>query len=155
MKLPVASLFVATLLTAPAAFAQTATAPAGAPAEVAPVTTGSQKTYDPQGRRDPFVSLMRRGEVMTPAARRAGLAGLGADEVSLRGTLQSRGSFVGILEGADQKTYIARAGDQLLDGTIRSISADAMVIAQQVDDPLSVQHEREVRKLLRQSEGAR
>jgi Tfp pilus assembly protein PilP len=84
-----------------------------------------------------------------------GLAGLAAAEVSLRGTLQSRGSFVGIIQGADQKTYIARAGDELRDGTIRSISADAMVILQQVADPLSVQHEREVRKLLRQSEGVR
>jgi Tfp pilus assembly protein PilP len=82
----------------------------------------------------------------------AGLAGLGTAEVNLRGTMKSQGGFVGILEGADSKTYIVRAGDKLADGSIRSITADSMVILQQVSDPLSLQKEQEVRKLLRQSE---
>jgi Tfp pilus assembly protein PilP len=85
----------------------------------------------------------------------AGLAGLGTAEVSLRGTLQSRGDYVGILQGVDSKTYIVRAGDKLADGTIRSISADAMVIQQQVNDPLSLEKQRDVRKMLRQTEEAK
>ena len=85
----------------------------------------------------------------------AGLAGLGTAEVSLRGTLQTRGSYVGILQGVDSKTYIVRAGDKLADGTIRSIAADAMVILQQVNDPLSLEKQREVRKMLRQTEEAK
>jgi Tfp pilus assembly protein PilP len=113
--------------------------------------------YNPDGRRDPFVSLVRRGvdTAATGKSRSAGLAGLEASEVSLRGTMQSHGSFVGILEGVDRKTYIARAGDKLADGTIRSISSDAMVILQQVNDPLSIEKQREVRKLLRQAEEAK
>jgi hypothetical protein len=62
---------------------------------------------------------------------------------------------VGILQGVDSKTYIVRAGDRLLDGTIRSISADSLVILQQVNDPLSLEKQREVRKLLRQTEEAK
>ena len=80
------------------------------------------------------------------------LAGLATAEVSLRGTLRSDGTFVGILQGVDNKTYIVRAGDKLSDGSIRSITADAMVILQQVNDPLSLEKEHEVRKLLRQTQ---
>lgn len=150
-----------------AAVAQTAAGapaatPAPAPAAAAQTPPAEQKadaaepqgfTYNPEGRRDPFVSLVRRGADSAPTGKRmGGLAGLGTAEVSLRGTMKSQGGFVGILEGADSKTYIVRAGDRLADGSIRSITADSMVILQQVNDPLSLQKEQEVRKLLRQTE---
>jgi Tfp pilus assembly protein PilP len=112
-------------------------------------------TYDPQGRRDPFVSLLRRGSDVTRSSagsRANGLAGLETSEVTLKGTIASQGTYVGILQGSDNKTYIVRAGDKLLDGTIRAISPDSMVIAQQVTDPLSLEKQREVRKVLRQTE---
>ena len=113
-------------------------------------------TYDPQGRRDPFVSLMRRGGDVqrgsAAGARPTGLAGLETGEVTLKGTLASQGSYVAILQGSDNKTYIVKAGDRLLDGTIRAITPDSMVITQQVTDPLSLEKTREVRKVLRQTE---
>jgi Tfp pilus assembly protein PilP len=159
-----------TVLLAGAAVAQTPqpgspVAVTPATAVVAPAEPGQAKpdavdpqgfSYNPEGRRDPFVSLLRRGaseSATTGSKRLAGLAGLGAAEVSLRGTVKSEGAWVGILEGADSKTYIVRAGDKLSDGSIRSITADSMVILQQVNDPLSLQKEQEVRKLLRQTEG--
>lgn len=147
---------------APAVLAATPVTPATAPAQGA---AGEKKvdalepqgfTYNPEGRRDPFVSLLRRGaDSGTGGSRVAGLAGLGTAEVSLRGTVMSQGAFVGIVRGVDSKTYIVRAGDKLSDGSIRSITADAMVILQQVNDPLSLEKEREVRKLLRQTEEAK
>ena len=165
--MPVTRVLVLSLLTVMlaggVAFAQ-APAPAATPAPAAPAqpAPAEQKadatepqgfTYTPEGRRDPFVSLLRRGADSVPTGKRmAGLAGLGTAEVNLRGTMKSQGGFVGILEGADSKTYIVRAGDKLADGSIRSITADSMVILQQVSDPLSLQKEQEVRKLLRQSE---
>ena len=111
--------------------------------------------YDPEGRRDPFVSLVGRGAGVgggAIGARPIGLAGLGVDEVTLRGTLQSRDGFVAILQGADERTYIVRAGDKLFDGAVQSISEEDMVILQQVNDPLSLASQREVRKVLRQAE---
>ena len=48
-----------------------------------------------------------------------------------------------------------RAGDKLLDGTIRTITQNAMVILQQVNDPLSLEKQREVRKVLRQTDEAK
>jgi Tfp pilus assembly protein PilP len=144
---------------APARGAQPPPSPAApAPEGQAPATTPLEPvgfTYNPEGRRDPFVSLVRRGTTTTrggvgaAAARPAGLAGLETAEVTLRGIIRSREGFVAMLQGADQKTYIVRAGDKLFDGTVRTISQNDMVILQQVNDPLSLEKQREVRKVLR------
>jgi len=133
---------------APAAEAPTANDKSGSAAEP------QGFTYNPDGRRDPFVSLLRRG-ADSAGPKMAGLGGLGTSEVSLRGVLTSEGDFVGILHGVDSKNYIVRVGDKLSDGFIRSISKDSMVILQQVNDPLSLEKQREVRKLLRQTEEAK
>ena len=149
----------------PSAQAPGAPAP-GAPAAPAGKPTTEQKAesavepqgfnYLPEGRRDPFVSLLRRGaDTRGSGPKVSGIGGLGVSEVSLRGTMVSQGAFVGILQGVDAKNYIVRVGDRLSDGTIRSISANSMVILQQVSDPLSLEKQREVRKLLRQTEEAK
>jgi Tfp pilus assembly protein PilP len=147
--------------TAPASAPASANAPApanaAAPAPAAAATPLEPQgyTYDPQGRRDPFISLLRRGSDVPRAAggnRPNGLAGLETSEVTLKGTIATQGAYVGILQGSDNKTYIVRAGDKLLDGTIRVINPESMVIAQQVTDPLSLEKQREVRKVLRQTE---
>jgi len=132
-----------------------ANAPAAAPASAVTPLEPQGYTYDPQGRRDPFVSLLRRGSEVPRIAgsnRPNGLAGLETSEVTLKGTIATQGTYVGILQGSDSKTYIVRAGDKLLDGTIRVINPESMVIAQQVTDPLSLEKQREVRKVLRQTE---
>ena len=132
-----------------------------AQARAAPAPPESQGfTYASEGRRDPFVSLIRRGgtglgTTIGGGARPAGLGGLETAEVTLKGTIQSAGGYVGILLGADNKTYIVRAGDRLLDGTVRSITQNALVILQQVNDPLSLEKQREVRKVLRQTDEAK
>ena len=140
---------------APAPAAPVAAAP---PAPSGPQLEPQGYTYDPAGRRDPFVSLLRRGSDTgkpTLGARPAGLSGLETSEVTLKGTVASQIGLVGIVQGADQKTYIVKAGDKLLDGTIRTITQDSMVITQQVTDPLSLEKTREVRKVLRQTEEAK
>jgi Tfp pilus assembly protein PilP len=142
---------------APAAATTASPAAAEAPAdEKSDAAEPSGFTYEADGRRDPFISLLRRGlDSRNSGPKMAGLAGLGTSEVSLRGVLTSEGAFVGILQGVDAKNYIVRVGDRLSDGTIRSISKDSMVILQQVNDPLSLEKQREVRKLLRQTEEAK
>jgi Tfp pilus assembly protein PilP len=137
-----------------------AAASPAAPAQPATTTPVEPQgfTDSPEGRRDPFVTLMRgRGATASagigPSTRPAGLAGLGVNEVTLRGTVQSREGFVAILQGADQKTYIVRPGDKLFDGTVRTITQNETVFLQQVNDPLSLEKQREVRKVLRQVEG--
>jgi len=143
---------------APQAAPATATSPPAASAAAGPELEPQGYTYRPEGRRDPFTSLLMRGSQTqgpTLGARAAGLAGLETSEVTLKGTIASQGGFVGILQGADSKTYIVRAGDKLLDGAIRTITQDSMVVTQQVTDPLSLEKQREVRKVLRQTEEAK
>jgi hypothetical protein len=149
-------------LAAPGAAQSVATTQAAAnvPAPTAAGQTGETSGYDyhADGRRDPFVSLLRRGadtQRMPVGARPAGLAGLTAGEVNLKGILRGRDGYLGILLGADSRSYIVRAGDRLLDGTVRSIAADSLVIVQQLNDPLAPQKQREVRKSLRQIEEAK
>jgi Tfp pilus assembly protein PilP len=143
----------------PAPTAPTTKTPAATPAAapVVPAADTGAFTYDPDRRRDPFVSLLRRGTDSDGSlgSRPAGLMGLSSAEVTLKGILASRGGYVAIVRGADNRTYIVHSGDKLLDGAVRTIAADAMVILQQVNDPLSHQKEREVRKVLRQTEEAR
>jgi Tfp pilus assembly protein PilP len=112
-------------------------------------------TYDPQDRRDPFISLSQRGGAAQRSglgARPAGVSGLEVSDMALRGTMQSRTGYVALVEAADKKTYIVKAGDRLLDGLVRTITEDTMVILQQVNDPLSLEKQREVRKMLRQTD---
>ena len=136
--------------------AQQSPAPADANAasvDTSPAPQSQGFTYRPDGRRDPFVSMMRRGtESASSAARSPGLTGLAADDISLRGVMVSRNQYVGIVQGSDNKTYIVRPGQRLLDGTIRAIDKDSMVIVQQVTDPLAIEKQRELRKAIRQDE---
>jgi Tfp pilus assembly protein PilP len=157
MRIGLALAFAITLAT-PAA-AQSVPGATAQPAASTPARVEQNGyTYNPEGRRDPFVSLLRRAadEPRTPAGARAGgLSGLATGEVSLKGVLRGRDGYLGILLGADAKSYIVRPGDRLLDGTVRTIAADALVIVQQLNDPLAPKKQRDVRKTLRQSEEAK
>jgi Tfp pilus assembly protein PilP len=113
--------------------------------------------YAPEGRRDPFVSLIKRGsdgkDAGAAATRRAeGVPGLLTSELTVRGILFTRGQYVAMVTGPDRKMYTVKAGDKLADGVIRSITANSVVILQEVHDPLSLEKQREVRKLLRGGE---
>lgn len=110
--------------------------------------------YDAEGRRDPFMSLFDRGTDATgQIERRAeGKAGLMTGELVVRGIIQTRGAWVAMVNGADKKVYSVRAGDRIGDGVISNVTAQAVVILQEVNDPLSLEKQREVRKLLRGGE---
>ena len=113
---------------------------------------GPGYSYDPAGRRDPFVSLLGRGgDTPQPGAvRPQGLAGMLIGEVTLKGVLKTvKGDFVALLQGPDNKTYIAHSSDKVLDGAIKQITANEVVFTQDVNDPLSLVKQREVRKAIR------
>ena len=128
--------------------------PAGAPpaaGQPPPPTPAGGYSYDPSGRRDPFVSLLTRGAEAHPnmASRPPGVAGLLVGELTVKGILRDKGGFIGIIQGADSKTYIVHPTDRLMDGVVKSITQDAIVFSQDVNDPLSLVKQREVRKTIR------
>ncbi len=126
---------------------------AGKPAAAKTAPAGTQATegysYRAEGRRDPFVSLLNRGT--DPRQRKAdGVAGLLAGDAVLRGLLQNRGTFLAIVQGPDGKRqYIVHPNDRFADGVVKAITADGMLILQEVNDPLSLTKQREIRKTLR------
>ncbi len=135
----------------------------GAPAAAGQPQPGAQPappsgppfTYAPDGRRDPFVSLLGRGNDPKTGARPSGVPGLLINEISIKGILKDRAGFVAMIQGPDNKTYVIKAGDRLLDGTVKSIVLDAVVFSQDVNDPLSLVKQKEIRKSLRSADGGR
>ena len=112
--------------------------------------------YDSEGRRNPFLSLLARGaDLPSVRDRPDGLMGLSVNEVALRGVVLSGDAYLAVLEAPDNKTYIVRAADRLFDGSVKEITADAIVFLQEVSDPLSLVSERELRKGLRDAEEGR
>jgi type IV pilus assembly protein PilP len=130
------------------------------PAEVQPPAPAAAQpagyTYDPAGRRDPFVSLLNRGsDLRGSGSRPPGVPGFLVNEVSIKGILKDRTGFVAMIQGTDNKTYVIRTGDKLLDGAVKSIVPDAVLFAQDVNDPLSLVKQREIRKPLRPNQEGR
>jgi type IV pilus assembly protein PilP len=139
-------LLVAGLATTP----QPPAAPA-APQPAAPPASDGY-TYTPDGRRDPFVSLLKGGSDshgMRAAGGAEGIAGLSVDELSVRGVVAAPNGYLAMVQGPDNKTYIVRANDRLLDGTVKAVTPQGLVIMQEVSDPLSLVKQKEVRKMLR------
>jgi len=130
--------------------------PAGTPAppdkNAPPPPPGAGYTYDPAGRRDPFVSLNARGGAVQLAAgsRPAGLPGLLVGEVTVKGIFKSpKGGFLALLQAPDGRTFSVKQGDKVFDGSVKAITQDAVVFSQDVNDPLSLVKQREVRKSIR------
>ena len=137
---------------APAAQPPAPAAATPAPAPQAPPPTETY-VYQPAGRRDPFLNLIGSGSEGRATSRRGeGPSGMTLAEISVRGVMQSRGSLVAMIQGPDNKTYIVHQGDKLLDGTIKSVTPQGLIVIQEVNDPLSLVKQREVRKLLRSLE---
>lgn len=161
-----ASIVLAGTAASVAAQAPPAPAPAGAAQPSVPAAGGEKPsaaapeapayTYSPEGRRDPFVSLLARGSDPASASNRPpGVPGLLINEVVVKGIVRDRSGFIGMIQGPDTKTHIVRAGDKLMDGTVKSITADTVVFSQDVTDPLALVKQREVRKAVRPAEGGR
>lgn len=131
-------------------------APPPATAEAAPRPAPAPYSYDPAGRRDPFVSLLGRGsDPGRSGSRPPGVSGFLIGEISLKGIVRDPSGMFAIIQGPDNKSYILRPGDRLMDGSVKSVLADAVVFAQDVNDPLSLVKQREIRKSLRSNEESR
>jgi Tfp pilus assembly protein PilP len=132
------------------------------PAPAAPTAANPQPepapaySYDPKGRRDPFVSLLARGaETKLTGSRPAGLPGLLIGEVTVKGIVRDRTGFIAMIQGPNAKTFTVRSGEKLMDGSVKAITADSVVFSQDVNDPLSRVKQKEVRKTVRSADGGR
>ena len=160
------SLLVA--LVAAAALAQAPGSPAGsgqapaveAAASAAPLDLQLEPppggyTYEPRGRRDPFVSLQKPVEDAERGGRRLGMEGFLIQEVALRGIVKTPDGYIAMLQGPDNKSYFVRVGQRLYDGQITTMDMATVTFRQDVTDPLAAVRTREVKKSLYPLEEAR
>jgi len=162
-----ASSFILVVAAIATVFAQTPP-PGGAPGGTATTATTTAKTdsgvqqtlqeileepsapeayhYDPQGRRDPFQSLIG------PAPKRAsgqvpGPPGFLIDEIKLQGVVKTKQQgLVAMVNGPDNKGYLIKVGDKVLDGEVIRITGTSVVFRQEVNDPTRIERFREVVK---------
>jgi Tfp pilus assembly protein PilP len=109
-------------------------------------TTGDTYRYDPQGRRDPFQSLVGPAPKLQPGQRPPGVPGFLIDEMKLQGVVRTRQGLVAMVNGPDNKGYLIHVGDKVLDGEVIRITPLSVVFRQEVNDPTSIERYREVVK---------
>ncbi len=112
---------------------------------------GQRFSYDPAGRRDPFLSLYEEVRVKRMGPRLKGIRGMLVTEIDLVGIVQdASGGDVAFFTGSDNKGYFLRVGDQVYDGTIIGVDprTGSVTFRQQVDDPRLIKPYRDVVKRL-------
>ena len=102
--------------------------------------------YDPQGRRDPFRSLVGPTPKIEPGARPPGVPGFLIDEIKLTGIVRTKQGIAGVISGPDNKGYLIRVGEKVLDGEVIRITPSSVVFRQEVNDPTRIERYREVVK---------
>src|SRR5262245_37172198 len=107
-----------------------------------------EPSYDPQGRRDPFLNPMGALVAERASCPGTGLAGQLVQEVALRGVVKTAQGRTALLAGSDGKTHFATEGARLCDGRVARVESDAIVFAQRLRDPLAPARDVEVRLLL-------
>lgn len=110
-----------------------------------PTTTDTYR-YDPQGRRDPFRSLIGPTPKLEPGQRPQGVPGFLIDEMKLQGIFQTRAGLTAMVNGPDNKGYTVRVGDKVFDGEVIRITPTSVVFRQEVNDPTRIERYREVVK---------
>jgi Tfp pilus assembly protein PilP len=110
-----------------------------------PTTTDTYR-YDPQGRRDPFRSLIGPTPQLEPGQRPPGVPGFLIDEMKLQGIFKTRAGLTAMVSGPDNKGYTIKVGDKVFDGEVVRITPTSVVFRQEVNDPTRIERYREVVK---------
>lgn len=118
-----------------------------------PTTTDTYR-YDPQGRRDPFRSLIGPTPKLEPGQRPPGVPGFLIDEIKLQGVFKTRQGLTAMVTGPDNKGHLIRSGDKVLDGEVIRVTPTGVVFRQEVNDPTRIERYREVVKDLAPSAAA-
>lgn len=109
--------------------------------------------YDPQGRRDPFRSLIRGSDAPVRTDVPPGIPGFLIDEINLQGIVRTPRGWVASIKGPDNVGYALRVGDQLFDGEVLRITSDSVHFRQEVNDPTRIERQTEVIRRLDDGRG--
>ena len=122
--------------------------------ELAPAPGGYR--YNAGGRRDPFMSLVRRGGAAKEdeAKRKQGIEGLLISELALQGIVKTVDGYIAFFAGPNGKSYWVKNNQRFYDGQLIGIDATTATFKQEVSDPLNPVKTRDVKKYLYPSEEA-
>jgi len=106
--------------------------------------TASDKKYNPNNRRDPFLS---------PIVSHAGGSGCSTGKkcleigtISLRGVVHSENGFIAVVSNGLNKAYFLRENDPVFNGYVVKITDDSIVFQETLQDRLGKTFTREVVK---------
>ena len=118
-------------------------------------TEFSGTSYDPSGRRDPFLPMIQLGQqteqdVTLPPLQRVGLT-----ELSLIGVLWGNYGYTAMVQTPDGKGYSIRRGTRIgpNNGVVSSITERGIIVQERFTDVYGNKQEREYVKLLHPKEG--
>jgi len=105
---------------------------------------GSEKKYNPNGRRDPFIS---------PVVSHAGGSGCSSGKkcleigaINLQGIVRSETGFIAVVSNGMNKAYFLRENDPVFNGYVVKITGDSIVFQETLQDRLGKTFTREVVK---------
>ncbi len=135
---------------------------AAPPKPVSPQTPAAKEpaaaySYNPKGRRDPFMPLIVREEKKAQKADRPPLERYNLTEYKLTGIVWGGFGYNAMLEGPDRKGYFVRVGTIIGQnrGVIKKITKDSIVIEEKFKTFTGVPQRKEIIiELRKKQEGA-
>lgn len=115
----------------------------------------SGTSYDPSGRRDPFLPMVQLGQQVEQDASLPPLQRVGLTELSLIGVLWGNYGYTAMVQTPDGKGYSIRRGTRIgpNNGVVSSITERGIIVQERFTDVYGNKQEREYVKLLHPKEG--
>ena len=115
----------------------------------------SGASYDPSGRRDPFLPMFQLGQQIEPDSSLPPLQRVGLTELSLIGVLWGNYGYTAMVQTPDGKGYSIRRGTRIgpNNGVVSSITERGIIVQERFTDVYGNKQEREYVKLLHPKEG--
>jgi type IV pilus assembly protein PilP len=118
-------------------------------------TEFSGTSYDPSGRRDPFLPMIQLSQQTEQDATLPPLQRVGLTELSLIGVLWGNYGYMAMVQTPDGKGYSIRRGTRIgpNNGVVSSITERGIIVQERFTDVYGNKQEREYVKLLHPKEG--
>ncbi len=115
----------------------------------------SGASYDPSGRRDPFLPMFQLGQQVESDSSRPPLQRVGLTELNLIGVLWGNYGYTAMVQTPDGKGYSIRRGTRIgpNNGVVSSITERGIIVQERFTDVYGNKQEREYVKLLHPKEG--
>lgn len=112
-------------------------------------------SYDPSGRRDPFLPMFQPGQQVELDSSLPPLQRVGLTELSLIGVLWGNYGYTAMVQTPDGKGYSIRRGTRIgpNNGVVSSITERGIIVQERFTDVYGNKQEREYVKLLHPKEG--